>query len=149
MTTISLADDSLYINCGGKETTFEGKSYEGDLQPTGPSANFTSPNGNWAYSSSGDFVASSYNFYALNYGSKNYIRNKTCGISVPDTDLYLTARLSPLSLKYHGLCLDNGKYNVTLRFAEIAFVEENLMGKRIFDVFIQVMASYLSQPSCI
>ncbi|KAG8070202.1 hypothetical protein GUJ93_ZPchr0006g43479 [Zizania palustris] len=50
------------------------------------------------------------------------------------------ARLSPLSLKYYGLCMENGEYSVKLHFAEIVFTEDHTYysnGKRVFDVLIQ------------
>ncbi|RWR96265.1 Protein kinase domain-containing protein [Cinnamomum micranthum f. kanehirae] len=59
---------------------------------------------------------------------------------MPDFDLNTTARLSPLSLTYYGLCLGNGNYIVKLHFAEIVFTDDRTyssIGKRIFDVYIQ------------
>uniref|UniRef100_A0A2N9FD04 non-specific serine/threonine protein kinase n=1 Tax=Fagus sylvatica TaxID=28930 RepID=A0A2N9FD04_FAGSY len=50
--------------------------------------------------------------------------------------------MSPGSLRYHGLGLDNGLYNVSLFFAEIGFKARNLQtwesqGRRVFDIYIQ------------
>ncbi|XXG90299.1 hypothetical protein AAC387_Pa12g2104 [Persea americana] len=59
---------------------------------------------------------------------------------MPDSQLYTTARLSPLSLTYYGLCLCNGNYTVKLHFAEILFSDDksySSLGKRIFDIYIQ------------
>ncbi|KAI3836455.1 hypothetical protein MKW98_008216 [Papaver atlanticum] len=56
------------------------------------------------------------------------------------TDLYMTARISPLSLKYYGICLRPGNYKVKLHFAEIMFPIDKTaagIGTRIFDVSIQ------------
>ncbi|KAI9083497.1 hypothetical protein K1719_034439 [Acacia pycnantha] len=53
---------------------------------------------------------------------------------------YQTARLSPQSLKYYGLCMMKGSYKVKLHFAEIMFSDDqtfNSLGTRIFDVSIQ------------
>ncbi|KAF3792430.1 putative tyrosine-protein kinase [Nymphaea thermarum] len=38
-----------------------------------------------------------------------------------DSNLFQTARLSPVSLRYYGLGLENGNYRVNLLFAETAF----------------------------
>ncbi|KAF8391172.1 hypothetical protein HHK36_023473 [Tetracentron sinense] len=69
-----------------------------------------------------------------------YIVNRACGLSMVDTALYSTARISPISLKYYGFCLKNGNYTVRLHFAEISCTEENdshSKGKRVFNVKIQ------------
>ncbi|KAF8391174.1 hypothetical protein HHK36_023475 [Tetracentron sinense] len=75
------------------------------------------------------------------YGASTiYPMNRTCGLSMVDTALFSTARISLLSLKYYGFCLKNGNYTVRLHFAEIAFTEEkdsHFKGKRVFNVKIQ------------
>ncbi|KAJ4981455.1 hypothetical protein NE237_032292 [Protea cynaroides] len=57
-----------------------------------------------------------------------------------NSQLYTTARLSPLSLTYYVFCLLNGNYTVKLHFAEIMFTNDqnySSLGRRIFDVYIQ------------
>ncbi|XP_040362521.1 probable LRR receptor-like serine/threonine-protein kinase At1g53420 isoform X3 [Rosa chinensis] len=120
---------SLFINCGGGETTVNGVTYEQD-NATAPS--FTSPNKNWAYSFGGSWEG--------NASSSDYTKNMTCGVSVADAPLYDRARLSPVSLKYYAFCLREGKYNVTLKFAEIVYTEDTdytSLRKRAFDIYIQ------------
>ncbi|KAF8409680.1 hypothetical protein HHK36_005759 [Tetracentron sinense] len=129
-TTMFPADNSLYINCGGESTAIEGNYYEADNKT---SVFYVSPKRSWAYSRSGD----SFLFDSI---PRDYLRNMTCGISVLDAPLYATARLSPQSLKYYGLCLHNGNYTVKLHFAEIIYTDDkaySILGKRIFDVYIQ------------
>ncbi|KAF3794616.1 Receptor-like protein 12 [Nymphaea thermarum] len=61
--------------------------------------------------------------------------NSTLSMSNPE--LYRTARISPLSLKYYGLCLWNGPYTVKLYFSEIVITDDKnytSLGRRIFDV---------------
>ncbi|XP_024191345.1 probable LRR receptor-like serine/threonine-protein kinase At1g07650 isoform X3 [Rosa chinensis] len=121
---------SLFINCGGGETTVNGVTYEQD-NATAPF--FTSPNKNWAYSSSGNFLEG-------NANSSDYTKNMTCGVSVAEAPLYDRARLSPVSLKYYAFCLREGKYNVMLKFAEILYTEDTdytSLRKRAFDIYIQ------------
>lgn len=125
------ADHSLFINCGGGETTVNGETYK---QDNDTSSFFTSPNKNWAYSYSGGFLEG-------NYSSSDYIKNMTCGVSVAEAPLYDRARLSPVSLKYYAFCLREGKYNVTLKFAEIFYTDDTdytSLRKRAFDIYIQV-----------
>ncbi|KAM5588885.1 hypothetical protein ABKV19_007040 [Rosa sericea] len=119
---------SLFINCGGGEATVNGITYEQD-NATAPF--FTSPNKNWAYSSS---------LEGFGANSSDYTKNMTCGISVADALLYDRARRSPVSLKYYAFCLREGKYNVTLKFAEILYTEDTdytSLRKRAFDIYIQ------------
>ena len=121
----------MFINCGGEEIDIDGNLYYSDNKT---SEFYVSEEGNWAYSTSGSFLSE-------NANSSDYIRQVKCGISVSEAPLYEKARLSPASLKYYGLCLHEGKYNVTLHFAEILFGDEEDYSssmKRIFDVYIQV-----------
>ncbi|KAF3949505.1 hypothetical protein CMV_024631 [Castanea mollissima] len=55
-------------------------------------------------------------------------------------ELYMTARLSPLSFTYYAFCLGNGPYKINLHFAEIKFTNDNTyssLGRRVFDIYIQ------------
>ncbi|RZC54370.1 hypothetical protein C5167_013229 [Papaver somniferum] len=119
---------SFFINCGGSEMTVGGEKYDADLSPMG-SSSFFSYNDRWACSSTGDFVGSN---------RANYITQASTNMSV--TDLYSSARVSPLSLKYYGICLRPGNYKVKLHFAEIMFPIDQTadsIGTRVFDVSIQ------------
>ncbi|XP_058100957.1 probable LRR receptor-like serine/threonine-protein kinase At1g07650 isoform X2 [Magnolia sinica] len=123
---------SLHINCGGKEATINGSTkYEADVEARGASMLYS--NQNWAFSSTGNFMDN-------DVDADNYIATNRSKLSMPDSELYTTARLSPLSLTYYGLCLINGNYTVKLHFAEIIFTDDNTftsLGRRIFNVFIQ------------
>ncbi|OVA10392.1 Protein kinase domain [Macleaya cordata] len=123
----------LFINCGGEEMKIGDHIFEADLQKQGASTVYLSKKKNWAYSSTGDFIS-------LDEDKVDYVRNSTCGVNLVDAPLYSSARVSPMSLKYFGLCLINGNYSVTLQFAEIIFTDDedySSLGKRVFDVFIQ------------
>nr|AMM43059.1 LRR-RLK [Vernicia montana] len=126
---------SLHINCGGKEIIASGNTtYQADLEPRGASMFYSSQS--WAFSSTGNFLDN-------DIEADSYIQMNTSAISnvsALDAQLYTTARTSPLSLTYYGLCLINGNYTVKLHFAEIVFINDsslNSLGKRIFDVYIQ------------
>ena len=106
----------------------DGNAYEEDVTLGGKS-NFLSFSDRWAYSSTGVFLGNE---------SADY-RVTSSNASIPS--IYQTARLAPLSLKYYGLCLRRGSYNVKLHFAEIMFTADQTfssLGERIFDISIQV-----------
>ncbi|KDP23972.1 hypothetical protein JCGZ_25360 [Jatropha curcas] len=121
---------SLSINCGGEEVKFDKQKYEND---TALSYFYESPQANWAYSFSGDYISPTIN-------ASGYIKNLTCGVSVPEAQLYVNARVAPVSLTYFAFCLRKGKYEVKLYFAETLFSKKedhSIVGKRLFDVHIQ------------
>ncbi|KAH1222936.1 putative LRR receptor-like serine/threonine-protein kinase [Glycine max] len=122
---------SLFINCGGPETKFEGNEYEADLSPFGISNYVPGNSGKWAYSSTGVYLGNA---------KADYIATNQLSLDINGPDYYHTARIAPLYLNYYGLCMLNGNYKVKLHFAEIAFSDDQSYcnhGKRVFDVSIQ------------
>ncbi|CAL8999919.1 unnamed protein product [Prunus brigantina] len=120
---------SLFINCGGEGVTVGDNYYEADEST---SLYYISPSKTWAYSLSGDFLISESN-------SSIFIQNDPGGIHVPEEELYSNARLAPVFLSYY-VCLHEGKYNVTLHFAEIVFSKKesySILKRRAFDIYIQ------------
>ncbi|XP_038689887.1 probable LRR receptor-like serine/threonine-protein kinase RFK1 isoform X2 [Tripterygium wilfordii] len=126
----------LHINCGGKDATVKetGKNvlYEGDGQVEGGTAKYYL-NGKtyWGFSSTGDFMDDN------DYQNTRYT---VFLLSANISELYLTARISPISLTYFHYCMENGNYTVNLHFAEIKFTNDKTyssLGRRIFDVFVQ------------
>lgn len=136
---ISFMADSncLHVNSGGKDITIKENgttfSYEGDGEVEGGAAKyFINEQSYWGFSSTGDFMDDN------DYQNTRYIVTlQSSNIS----ELYSTARISPISLTYFHYCLENGKYTVNLHFVEILFSNDqtyNSLGKRIFDIYIQV-----------
>nr|XP_029120078.1 probable LRR receptor-like serine/threonine-protein kinase At1g53440 isoform X2 [Elaeis guineensis] len=122
---------NLFINCGGDSVVIDGNEYEADKSTQGISAYVPSDNGKWAYSSTGDFVENE---------DESYIATNASVLNMIKPELYTTARMNPLSLKYYGLCLQKGNYTVNLHFAEIMFTDDQTyfsVGRRLFDVSIQ------------
>ncbi|KAK4394767.1 putative LRR receptor-like serine/threonine-protein kinase, partial [Sesamum angolense] len=126
---------SFHINCGGKEVNINNKTiYDADLEARGASMYYWKQN--WAFSSTGNFMDN-------DLDSDNYIESNISmlyNVTAPVSELYRTARVSPVSLTYYGLCLLNGNYTVQLHFAEIMFTNDssfNSLGRRIFDVYLQ------------
>ncbi|KAF4349435.1 hypothetical protein F8388_021018 [Cannabis sativa] len=123
---------SLYINCGGKQTTVGGITYEGD-QDSGGAAKLVHNSPSWGFSSTGDF-------WDVWSTTKDYIAENVSLLRMNNSELYTTARLSPLSLTYYARCLANGNYTVKLHFAEIVLRDNRSyygVGRRMFDVYVQ------------
>ncbi|XP_038981163.1 probable LRR receptor-like serine/threonine-protein kinase At1g53440 [Phoenix dactylifera] len=122
---------NLFINCGGSNVTIGGNEYEEDTTHLGSSIYAESNSGKWAYSSTGGFVGNK---------EAKYIAINSSILNMANPELYMTARLSPLSLKYYGLCLQKRYYTVKLHFAEVMFTDDQTyssVGERFFDVSIQ------------
>ncbi|KAJ6368395.1 hypothetical protein OIU78_000898 [Salix suchowensis] len=128
---------SLHINCGGNEITVnDNTTYQDDKEPRGASMFYSHPSQKWAFSSTGNFMDDDSEADAYIKTNESAISN----VSSANAKLYTTARVSPLSLTYFGLCLMNGNYTVKLHFAEIIFANDSSLsslGRRIFDVYIQ------------
>ncbi|CAK9148053.1 unnamed protein product [Ilex paraguariensis] len=123
----------IHINCGGGSTMIGNTVYEADNE-TRNSAKFSPQKESWGTSITGNFWDLS------NITLDDYTARNVSVLSVKNSELYTEARLSPLSVSYYGRCLANGKYNVTLHFAEIIFRHNRSyqsLGRRMFDVYIQ------------
>ena len=123
----------MHINCGGKQATIGSIKYDGD-EASGGGAKFFYDTGNWGFSSTGDFGLMNYD--------QEYIARNSFILNMTNSELYSTARISPLSLTYYARCLANGNYTVKLHFAEIVIRNNRPyygVGRRIFDVYIQVV----------
>ncbi|KAI3995943.1 hypothetical protein MKX01_004098 [Papaver californicum] len=126
---------SFHINCGGREVIGnDNTKYDADQGADGPSKFYQSTPNYWAVSSTGDFLINN----GVGYYTIELPANES--LSTIDSELYQTARLSPLSLTYYGYCLINGNYSVKLHFAEILFPTDESyvsLGRRVFNVYIQ------------
>ncbi|KAK2982052.1 hypothetical protein RJ640_017403 [Escallonia rubra] len=129
---------SLHVNSGGDDLTIkEGKRnvvYEGDGAVEGGASLYFRSSSYWGFSSTGDFMDDN------NHQNTRFVETvESTSISA----LYSTARLSPLTLTYFHSCLENGSYEVSLRFAEIQFTNDSTyhsLGRRIFDIYIQFVS---------
>ena len=119
-------DYNFAIKCGGPQITssdqivFERDSF----------LEYSDTN-RWAVSNVGKFS-----------GSNNYTStSSSLFTNTLDSELFQTARISAGSLRYYGLGLENGNYNLTLQFAETTIVNSNSwesLGRRVFDIYSQV-----------
>ncbi|KAI3786479.1 hypothetical protein L1987_40188 [Smallanthus sonchifolius] len=127
LSTSATTNKSLFIiNCGGTRTDFANNEYEEDL--TSKQSYFYSIQERWAYSTNGLFMGND---------DAPFIATSS---NVRGGDIYRTARASPTSLRYYGLCLRKGSYKVRLHFAEISYTDNmtfSSLGRRYFDISIQ------------
>uniref|UniRef100_A0A7N0REY2 non-specific serine/threonine protein kinase n=1 Tax=Kalanchoe fedtschenkoi TaxID=63787 RepID=A0A7N0REY2_KALFE len=127
---------NMYINSGGPKIRQNNRpTYEADDVLAGGAANFylsSTSAANWGVSSSGDFMDDN------NFLNTRYIASHSSPSLL--SELYTTARISPLSLTYYRYCMINGSYTVNLHFAELQFTNDSTfasLGKRAFDIYIQ------------
>ncbi|KAM7271359.1 hypothetical protein ACFE04_030573 [Oxalis oulophora] len=123
------------INCGGPQMkSSNGLLYEAENSSlTAASFNLTTTE-KWGVSNAGTFA-----------DSNNPVYLKTTLTQVTSTsspELFQTSRASPGSLRYYGLGLENGPYNVSLLFAETIYAFPSSktwqsVGRRVFDIYIQ------------
>ncbi|KAL3737434.1 hypothetical protein ACJRO7_026233 [Eucalyptus globulus] len=120
------------VKCGGPQITSSSNIvYEQDNILLGPATYYVTDSERWAVSNVGYFTGS--NNPAYSAPSQSQFTNTL------DSELFHTARVSASSLRYYGLGLENGNYNVTLQFAEIQIqdTEWKRLGRRLFDIYIQ------------
>lgn len=113
--------------------TANGSAYDDDTDPAGPSSFYLSRT-HWASSTTGNFMDD-------DHPTDSYTTSNLTRLSMTNPELYMSARLSPISLTYYGFCMGNGNYTVSLHFAEIMFTADKTyssLGRRIFDIYIQV-----------
>lgn len=129
---------SFSVNCGGKQqASASGITYEDDSEPLGAASFYTSTNNQWGVSNTGKYIFSS-------QGPVYTDETESQIIGTLESELYKTARVSPSSLRYFGLGLKNGLYSIDLHFAEIGMEDTSTwkaLGRRLFDVYIQVLHS--------
>ncbi|RVW15719.1 putative LRR receptor-like serine/threonine-protein kinase [Vitis vinifera] len=123
------------IKCGGPQITSSDKIvFERDNGTLGPATYYVTETNRWAVSNVGLFSGSNPQYTST---SSSQFTN------ILDSELFQTARISAGSLRYYGLGLENGNYNLTLQFAETAIVNSNSwksLGMRVFDVYIQILS---------
>ncbi|XP_002272816.2 probable LRR receptor-like serine/threonine-protein kinase At1g56140 isoform X1 [Vitis vinifera] len=123
---------NVSIKCGGPEwRTPDGTVYEADNSITTGTAStsyYVSRLENWGVSNVGL------------YSDRIAYKTEVSGTNHPE--LFKTSRISPGSLRYYGLGLQNGHYTVSLQFAEMELKDQSAqtwesIGRRVFDIYIQ------------
>ncbi|KAK0596516.1 hypothetical protein LWI29_016437 [Acer saccharum] len=121
------------IKAGGPQiTSSNGIVFERDNETLGPASYFVTDTRRWGVSNVGSFSGSNNPQYTSSSSSQF--------TNTLDSKLFETARISASSLRYYGLGLENGDYNVTLQFAETTNLYTTgwrSVGRRVFDIYIQ------------
>ncbi|KAH7528125.1 hypothetical protein FEM48_Zijuj05G0038600 [Ziziphus jujuba var. spinosa] len=100
-------DKKLAINCGGQEIiSSDHFVYERDDETLGPATYFVSNSKRWAVSNVGHFTGKNNPPY-IYFSPRQFAKTL-------DSELFQTSRLSASSLRYDGLGLENGNYNMNL-----------------------------------
>uniref|UniRef100_K3YEJ0 non-specific serine/threonine protein kinase n=1 Tax=Setaria italica TaxID=4555 RepID=K3YEJ0_SETIT len=138
LTMFDIFTSSFAVDCGSSRS-ISGSNYFIDNTDLGPASYYVRPASyydtgalTWGVSNVGRFMDSQNGSYII-YSSRQF--QKTL-----DSELFQTARMSPSSLRYYGIGLENGNYTVTLQFAEFEFEDMQTwksLGKRVFDIYVQ------------
>ncbi|KAK7817495.1 putative lrr receptor-like serine/threonine-protein kinase [Quercus suber] len=129
------SDANFSIKCGGPEMPAEGIVYDAENSSSfGAAWYYVTNTEKWAVSNVGLFAERTDQSYV------QHTESQVIATNIPE--LYQTSRMSPESLRYYGLGLDNGLYNVSLFFAETGFDYRSSQtwksqGRRVFDIYIQ------------
>ncbi|KAF9689154.1 hypothetical protein SADUNF_Sadunf01G0062100 [Salix dunnii] len=123
------------IKCGGPMmSTADGTVYEAEYSSISAASFSVASTEKWAVSDVGLFA---------DRRNLRYFENTLKQVSGTNTpELYQTSRISPSSLRYYGLGLQNGPYTIKLFFAETRFAARSSqtwesLGQRVFDIYIQ------------
>ncbi|OMP12632.1 hypothetical protein COLO4_02938 [Corchorus olitorius] len=129
-----MADANFAIKCGGPQKIYNGVVFEPENTTLNPATFNVTGTQKWAVSNAGLFA---------DRENQQFVENTLVQVTSTNTpELYQTSRVSPGSLRYYGLGLENGNYTITLYFAETGFPSRSTrtwrsLARRVFDVYIQ------------
>ncbi|KAI3920298.1 hypothetical protein MKW92_039080, partial [Papaver armeniacum] len=130
-----LAASTSAINCGGRMMrSSDGKDFEADNSALGEaSLRFTNYR-RWAISNVG--------LFGEIVRARDILTTLSQITGTLDSGLFQTSRISGGSLRFYSLGLENGMYNVNLRFAETEYDDPSSLtwkslGRRVFDIYLQ------------
>ncbi|KAG8042849.1 hypothetical protein GUJ93_ZPchr0088g33638 [Zizania palustris] len=126
---------SFAVDCGSNKSTRGSDKimYEADTANLGAASYYVTDQTRWGVSSVGRTTEISDVSTNIIYSSQHF-QNSV------DSKLFETARMSPSSLRYYGLGLENGNYTVLLNFAELVYPDSQTwvsLGRRVFDIYVQ------------
>uniref|UniRef100_A0A0E0L0A3 non-specific serine/threonine protein kinase n=1 Tax=Oryza punctata TaxID=4537 RepID=A0A0E0L0A3_ORYPU len=128
------ANYSFAVDCGSDISTrgSDNTIYEADATNLGDASYYVTDQIRWGVSNVGNFFQATERMDII-YSSQHFQ-------NAVNSKLFETARMSPSSLRYYGLGLENGNYTVMLQFAEFAFPDTQTwlsLGRRVFDIYVQ------------
>ncbi|KAH9747511.1 putative LRR receptor-like serine/threonine-protein kinase [Citrus sinensis] len=112
----AIADANFSIKCGGPQMRADNIVYEADNSSLSASSYVVTSTEKWAVSNVGLFNEKENPAYVLNTLAQ------MTGTRTPE--LYQTSRITPGSLRYYGLGLENGPYKGTLRWKDFDISKE-------------------------
>jgi hypothetical protein len=126
---------SFAVDCGSNRliSASDNLRYQTDDASLGPASYSVTGAPTWGVSNVGKFVDAPNGSYII-YSSRQFQNTL-------DSELFQTSRMSPSSLRYYGIGLENGNYTVTLQFAEFGIEDTQTwksLGRRVFDIYVQV-----------
>ncbi|CAD6262298.1 unnamed protein product [Miscanthus lutarioriparius] len=108
---------SFAVDCGSRRSILgsDNSMYQPDDASLGAASYYVTGAQTWGVSNVGTFVNG--------LSNSGYIINNNVYPfhNTQDSELFQTARMSPSSLRYYGIGLENGNYTITLQFAEFDF----------------------------
>ncbi|XP_019051666.1 PREDICTED: probable LRR receptor-like serine/threonine-protein kinase At1g56140 [Nelumbo nucifera] len=125
------------IKCGGLAmASTAGRLFERENETLGPASYYVTDTQKWGVSNVGLFN---------DRNTPSYFQmtlSQISGAGILTSEFFQTSRLSPGSLRYYGLGLENGVYTVSLWFAETGIDDASTetwksLGRRVFDIYIQ------------
>nr|DAD42991.1 TPA_asm: hypothetical protein HUJ06_001221 [Nelumbo nucifera] len=125
------------VKCGGQAMASPtGRIFESENETLAPASYYVTDTKKWGVSNVGLFNDRKAPSYFQNTLSQ------IAGTGILTTEFFQTSRLSPGSLRYCGLGLENGIYTVSLWFAETKISDASSeswrsLGRRVFDIYIQ------------
>ncbi|KAL6652027.1 hypothetical protein ACP70R_010952 [Stipagrostis hirtigluma subsp. patula] len=125
---------SFAVDCGNSRSisSSDNSMYQPDDANLGAASYNVREAPTWGVSNVGRFMDARNGSYIIH--SSRQFQNTL------DSELFQTARMSPSSLRYYGVGLENGNYTVTLQFAEFGFEDSQTwksLGRRVFDIYVQ------------
>ncbi|XP_066166893.1 probable LRR receptor-like serine/threonine-protein kinase At1g56140 [Oryza sativa Japonica Group] len=125
---------SFAVDCGSNSSTrgSDNTIYEAEPTNLGDASYYVTSQTRWGVSNVGKFSLASNGMNIIS--SSEHFQNAV------NSRLFETARMSPSSLRYYGLGLENGNYTILLQFAEVAYPDSQTwqsLGRRVFDIYIQ------------
>nr|CAJ86313.1 H0525G02.10 [Oryza sativa] len=133
-TPCSPKSSSFAVDCGSNRliSGSDNFRYQTDDASLGAASYSVTGEPTWGVSNVGKFMDAPNGSYII-YSSRQFQNTL-------DSELFQTSRMSPSSLRYYGIGLENGNYTVTLQFAEFGIEDTQSyksLGRRVFDIYLQ------------
>ncbi|VAH99324.1 unnamed protein product [Triticum turgidum subsp. durum] len=123
---------SFAVDSGKSIVGPDNSVYEPDRASLGAASSYVTGAPTWGVSNVGKFMEANNGSYIIHSPGQF--------LNTLEPELFQNARISPSSLRYYGIGLENGNYTVTLLFAEFDFPDTQSWksrGRRVFDIYVQ------------